>query len=138
MKTGFRFAIQKGLNNKQNELAQDVAWCFINAVAEHKGSFAKAYRTKGGRASYLARGNLGYTFGGLKDLGLTLRRLSKNKRVFGIMRLKDLEVKDLNITADKLNECMCPQYHGGGRKVRMLIPYENNFRTIYEIGEIKG
>ncbi len=134
----YELKIQKDLSDEQIEIAHKVANSFIENVAKYNGSYAKAYRTQAGYASYFKRNCLGYTWGGLREAGLTLRRISKNKRVFGIMRLSDLYITELDITADKYNRCWCPASspqrgnHGGGLRVKMLISHDR-FTTFTEV-----
>lgn len=134
---GFEIKIQKSLSEEQRKIAEEVAFDFIKRTIEHKMSYAKAYRTRSGTSSYLKRNVLGYTWGGLKEAGLTLRRISKNRRSFGIVKLEDLYIPELKIRGHELKECMCPKYHGGGRRVVMNI-HVDDFVLFAKIGKVKG
>lgn len=151
---GFQIKIQKDLSDEQVVKAKEYIDSFIIKAIKNNLNYSKSCNTKGGYSSFLRRGVLGYTLGGLRELGLAFRRISNKKRIFAIVKLENLFVIEDNILADKLNICMCPlnrtyrsrwvrnlgyktAVHGGGKKVKMSLT-DKDFDTYCTIGEIKG
>lgn len=132
MKIGYRICIQKSLTGKQKEVATQYIDEFIKTTAEHNGRYDKAYNTRGGWKSYFKRGTLGFSPKELDDVGLTLRRISKGSRIFGVQTLDSL----LMDRDDENIRCMCPQHRGSVRVTSKLSP--NDFHIVHEVGEIKG
>lgn len=65
-------------------------------------------------------------------------RMCKNRRIFGILPISLLETKDGSKLEDISTMCMC-EGHSGGQKVKLKTGFnEDEYVTLYEIGEIKG
>ena len=132
MKMGYRICIQKHLSKEQKDIGIEYIEDFIKEVGAHGGSYANAYRTQGGWKSWFRRGTLGLSPPKLSKKGLTLRRLSNNRRIFGIQSLDSLKINGI----DESDGCYCP-IHRGSIKVKSLKMLDD-FDIIYEEGEIKG
>lgn len=91
-----------------------------------------------GRKTYYNRGVFGVWLDENKsfapnDSGLVFRRISRNRRIFGIVHVDTLERIDGE--AIKIAQCMCPQ-HRGGQKVRFKD--RPVMETVFTWGDIKG
>lgn len=64
------------------------------------------------------------------------RRLTKSRRIFGVVPISEIISKD-NSNID-LNQCMCA-IHLGGTKVKLKKTYDDNdYSIFFQIGDIKG
>lgn len=100
--------IQKNLKSDEDKLAKKFCDGFIKSVIEHNGSYAKAYRTKGGWSSWLRRGDFGLSPKELKDAGLTFRRIFRSK-TFGVQKIDSLNFIKYKCVK---NICHCPSCSG--------------------------
>ena len=127
MKTGFRLVYHKDIPEHLVPLAKELLKSQLKTMID-------GYKT-GGKASrsFYKRGILGYCY---KDTDLVFRRLSTNRRIFGIVHKDQLEGINGEI---EWNQCIC-SLHLGGTKVKMKDgPYsEDKYITWAEIGDIKG
>lgn len=124
MREGFRLVYHKDVPSELIQLAKELLKTQLKYMID-------GYKTGGkSSSSFYKRGILGYYY---KDTGLVFRRLSTNRRIFGIVHKDQLE-GDIN-----WNQCICA-YHLGGTKVTMKDgPYfEDKYITWAEIGDIKG
>jgi len=140
MKEGFQIEIQKDLSDPDMKLAQNFANEFISKTCRDHMVFSYGGRT-GGYASYIRRGKFGYLLlkptkeGYFENTDLVFRRLSKNQRIFGIVKYTKLIDKATGKTPN-INQCMCPK-HRGGLKVRWADKKPETF-VYARVGEIKG
>lgn len=71
-----------------------------------------------------------------KPIIYTFKRLTRSKRIFGIIPISKVERKDGKPL--ELNICMCA-VHRGGQKVKLKKKYTNqDFNIIFETGKISG
>lgn len=138
MKKGYRIEIQSDLDEYQQELAKKKADWFIEQVTKNNGQWN--HLTRGGHPNGLPlqRGVFGYSIRGERNSSevnyteLVFRRISRNRRIFGIVtpdRLRTKQGEKVN-----LNQCICKR-HLGGERVDML---ETDTYIYHEEGEIKG
>ena len=139
MKKGFAIQIQLSLSEEEKKVAEDFANKFIIGTLKNDMLYSKHLNTRGGYSSYLKRGVLGLKIKGhgpTTDDTLYFRRISRNQRVFGIVRLDTMQEKgtyeDLKHVKDK---CMCPIHHGG---TRVEWRYKPETYTYALVGDIKG
>lgn len=154
MKTGYRICIEKSLTAAQKEVAARAIDNFIKEM-EKDPFYTKG---RGGYHSYFGVNRLGWGWGGLKEEGLLLRRVSKGRRIYAVMQASHLtakygDVKGVN-ALELLKGCICPRGHGNSAKwhqelsgefvgydryVSSALPYSlEAFHTIFETGDIKG
>lgn len=140
-KLGFRLSIHK-------DVPQDlVTACekFLHQIISHPLEERYFCRRHSSRAFY-RRGFLGMTIGlgedGVmrmdyrKDAKLVFRRISRGRRIYAIMPIDQLERIDGQPI--DLDNCVCAD-HRGGQRVRIKGGFqEDDFRTYYEIGQIRG
>lgn len=126
MKQGYMVVLHKNIPPELVDEAKVLCEDFINIAKDGYGT--------GYRASYFRRGVFGMMS---KSKKLTLRRLSKNRRIFGAVPIDMVVNKDGSPV--NLDLCMCPS-HLGGTKVKMSDgPFkEENYDIVYATGEIKG
>lgn len=103
--------IQKSLSPSEYWIATFFADSFVLNTREKMDNFP--HKGSGGRRSYLRRGTLGYMIPGMS--GVVFRRISKNKRKFGIVKIETMVQK--NGEEIDLKQCSCPR-HLGGTKVK--------------------
>ena len=132
MKEGFQIEIQKDITDDELSAAKQFANEFISRTCRNYMVFHLGGRT-GGFRSYLRRGRFGYLIS--KETGLVFRRITRNKRIFGIVKYTELSDKETN-RLPKMNMCMCPK-HRGGLKVRWANKKPETF-VYARVGEIKG
>jgi hypothetical protein len=123
MKAGYQIQIESGLPPELDSKAREMADNFING---YKGKYGLGGR---GSHSFYRRGIYGLRH---KDKDLVFRRISKNRRVFGVVQPKHLKL--LDGSEPNLNWCMCA-IHLGGQRVKM-DPIDTYI--YYTEGEIKG
>jgi len=83
--------------------------------------------------SFYRRRVVGHVFD--DDKKLTFRRLSNNRRIFGVVPVSILSYRDGSEI--NTNQCYCPSCLGGG--IVKMKPYEeDDYITYCEHGEIKG
>lgn len=135
MNKGFRIEIERGLSAEEKALAREYADNWAMKVIENNCSWRA--QTKGGWLSYLRRGTFGHWVNGIQTSKspeeLVFRRISKSKRIFGIMRashLRHLDGSEINT-----KQCMCPRHLGG---TRVTVPNPPEMKQFIEYGEIKG
>lgn len=137
MNKGYRIVIEEGLSQEQQEIAEKVANTFIEYANEHDGYWKG--QTGGGWSSALRRGIYGQSWGpgiDLRKVGLVFRRVSRGRRVFGVIKVDHLIDREGNVGLEiGKNMCMCP-LHRGGIKVSLMTQPEVS--TYYETGNIKG
>lgn len=154
MKIGYRICIEKNLTTSQKEVADKAIQNFIEQMSKDP-TYIKG---RGGYHSYFGVNRLGWGWEGLKEQGLLLRRVSKGRRIFAVMRACHLtgkhgDVKGKNGT-EIIKGCVCPRGHGTNTKNRKdksdefvgydryvisSLPYSlQDFHTVYETGDIRG
>lgn len=104
----------------------------------HKDGYGLGDVGGSNRKTYYNRGAFGIWLDGEKsftpdDSGLVFRRISRNRRVFGVVHVDTLERIDGEEI--KIAQCMCPQ-HRGGQKVR--FKERPAMDTVFTWGDIKG
>jgi hypothetical protein len=136
MKKGFQLEIQRGLSEEDMEIALSFANKWIkNTCMDDELVFWLGGRTGGWTSkSHLKRGSLGYTY--IKeDRSLVFRRISSSKRVFAIVNIDTMTLKDGNELNTK--GCMCAHCNGGQKVI-----WRNNKKPetfVYAmVGDIKG
>lgn len=127
MKTGFEIRIQSNLNDKERESAIFAANEFITKTLADPKKRYLGLNSKGGWRSYFKRGYLGWRVGE----NLTLRRISKNKRVFGVVKESELTLID----RDSICGCICPDCRN--TKVEWVSKEPEMFSYCI-IGDVKG
>lgn len=131
MKRGFQIEIQKDLNPDELSSAESFAKSFIINTLKDPAMKYNGENCKGGWESYYKRGTLGKLLGGC----LVFRRVSKNRRVFGVVRLNELvRIDDNLIPSEKL--CRCPVCSGS-----IPVKWKNKKPETFiycKVGEIKG
>jgi hypothetical protein len=147
MKKGFEIQIQKNLSPEERAKAVEYANKFIKDTCGHPTMNYLGMEKMGGYTTGLWRGRFGMNIWN----DLVFRRISKNKRAFGIVKQDTLEVhndKPLN-RVDYLrgggeptpngpvpnNMCNCPT-HKGALKVRFKTRPE--MEVYARIGDVKG
>lgn len=135
MKQGYKVQVQADLEPSLK--AEAIRWA-KEWGEKHKTGYG--YGVVGGseKRTYYNRGSFGIWLDADRsfdatDGNLVFRRISKNRRVFGIIHIDTLERKDGEPIV--INQCMCP-IHRGGQKVR--FKYRPKMETIFEWGDIKG
>lgn len=132
MKHGFKIVYHKSIE-KTPELEQ-----FLKKKKDQFCS-ANSYKCRADSAAFYRRGLLGYglneKFTSNGDIVFTFKRLSKGRRIFGIVPIQELVPKNPPL---KLNQCMCG-IHRGGQRVNLATPYKDeDYIVFFETGEIKG
>jgi hypothetical protein len=139
VKKGFAIEIQEGLTDVENKQAIEAANKFIKDWIEHYGKWGKA--TRGGWMSYQRRGKLGEkikTHDGKNwiDHGLYLRRASRGRRIYQIVRGSDLTVPPQIV--DRRGLRGNPEQHPGGLSGGCDCPYHNgSLKVSTKYGDIK-
>ena len=103
----FSIKIQTDLTDAERIIAEYHAKDFVIKTFKSYGKFPLT--KSGGRRSYLRRGR----FGKLLEANLVFRRISRNKRIFGIVRANTLLDKNTNEPIDI--PTICPCYHHLGQ-----------------------
>jgi len=129
MALGYRIMMQSDFSNIELELAKKYCDAFINTVAQNDGYWNKLTRAGWGDVAY-GRGLLGDQVD--RDGELYFRRISRGKRIFGVVRKNTLERLDGQPIEKK---CRCKKC-GGGQRVRFIQKPE--MTVYYETGIIKG
>ncbi len=136
MKRGYRLCYYKNIPTEDIEKIIHYFTSSWNGV--HAGgikewfSSKNSYKCRTKSGAFFRRGNFGLL---LDDEKYVFRRLSHNRRVFGVCPIDILEGKNEPINT---NQCMCGE-HRAGQKVRIKGGFkESDFVTYYEEGEIKG
>lgn len=143
MKNGFRLVYHKSLKGEDRADAEDELNDFVLALnGSHK--YAERFNCKGGHASALRWKALGYPVNwcrGAHDK-MVLRRLSKNRRIFGVVPRSLVFSLNDNTCSTRYTGCVCPKcpWHWTGYKgFTMAEPYkDSDYIIFYESGEIKG
>lgn len=132
MKHGFRIVYH-------NSITPDAE--LISFLEKQKAQFCSddSYKCRQDSGAFYRRGlfglglNANFKWNG--DIVYTFKRLSKNRRIFGLVPISELIAKSPPL---KLDQCMCA-VHRGGQRVILRTPYdEQNYVTFYETGDIKG
>lgn len=107
---------------------------------DHKGGYGLGKVSGSDRRTYYNRGSFGRLLGHgwngedeFIDSGLVFRRISRNRRVFGIVHMDTLERVDGEPIL--IEQCMCPQ-HRGGQRVRFRE--RPQMETVFTWGDVKG
>ncbi len=143
MKYGIRVVIHKDISKELLDEANEMCDYFVKLTCRghiYKSSITGKWTQKnkgygnGGWKSYWKRKVFGLLSQSKK---LVFRRLSNNRRIFGVVPLELL--RDMDNTIINIKRCVCP-IHLGGIKVTMLDgPYdEQNYNMYCEFGDIKG
>lgn len=130
MKYGFRIVYHKDI--PLEDLGIIKSWLEDKVVMfTSEKSYKVGYNNS---HSFYRRGIFGLLLNKPKNK-YTFRRLSKNRRIFGIVPIDKLQGIKEEIS---LNMCMCAD-HLGGIRVKLKKKFnENDWITFYETGEIKG
>lgn len=133
MNKGFQILIEDELSSDLDNEAIDFANKWVTRVINNDCSWRD--QTWGGWKSYLRRGIFGFFISSKKNTfeDLVFRRISKHKRIFGILRAKHLRL--LNGNMPNLNQCIC-YYHMGGQRV--FIPNMPKMKIHITYGKING
>jgi len=143
MKKGYRLEIQKDLSDFELEIAKQECKFFKKMVQQNNGMWNNVSRGGWKHGKPLARnehGSLIYVThvrsGSAIETDLVFRRLSKTKRIFGVVKRNLLVSKEDGKRGKEIknSSCSCRECLGG-TKVKM-DPVETF--TYYEEGEIKG
>ena len=107
---------------------------YINTKIIPWFSSENSYKSRRDSGAYFRRGNFGLILDE-KDNKYVFRRLSKNRRIFGVLPITLLEGKHSKI---EIKQCMCG-LHRAGQKVRIVGGFrESDWIKIYEEGSITG
>lgn len=147
-KNGFRLVYHKSISDKDKPIVEDFLLDFIEKTAKCNGSYAKAFRTNGGWVSHLRWKALGLPVNQSRGDNycvndkLILRRLSKNRRIFGVVP-RDL-VFSLNgfACSTQYKNCIClkcTMAWTSNKGFTMNEPFkDDNYVVFYDSGDIKG
>lgn len=135
MKTGYRILIQSDLDENSKKIAIEYCNDFFNKVGSQCSFKNAGYRRKtgGGHCSWFKRNTLGHVFD--KNKSLVFRRISKNKRIFGVVKLQELVLKENKQEIDITKSCNCPYC------TDFRVEFKNNIPEMdfyFEFGEISG
>jgi len=137
MKKGFQIEIQKDLSEEEKVVAIKFANEWTKDIIDNDLSWKD--RTRGGWRSLYKRGVVGFR---LRDNSeLYFRRASRSRRIFQIVRGKDLKIEPQEMkyggTFDGgLDGCMCPGHLGG---LKVSTKYGDIETEVYcTVGNIKG
>lgn len=143
MKFGFRIVIHKDVSSELMEEARKQCDSFLKfaSVREQRKtegyggiiSYRPASYASGYAPSVYRRGMIGHVFA---DNKLTFRRLSRNRRIFGVVPISMIQNKDGSELHFRGSWCACCV--NDGKKVTMKPYDESDYRTFIEVGEIKG
>jgi hypothetical protein len=141
MKNGYRLVYHKSLKGSEKQKAETTLGEFVLGLAGSH-NYAKQFNTKGGYASSLRWKALGKSLGSCcSGDNLVLRRLSKNRRIFGVVP-RDLVFSIPGACSTQYEGCMCPKCTWewtGGKGFKMDGPYKDeDYILFYESGKIKG
>jgi len=134
MKYGFRICFHKSISYNEDLKG------FLDHQVEYFTS-PDSYKCRKKSSAFYRRGVFGRALTGefkmgyrSKEIQYTFKRLSRNRRVFGVVPLGELDSLD---TLD-LNQCICGE-HMGGQRVNLKTPYNSdNYINYFETGIIKG
>lgn len=152
MKNGFEIKIQSDLSEVKMKIAKEFADEFISSTTNDP-KFRYFGRPGGGYTTGLWRNRLGITIS--EDVNhdkntentLIFRRISKHKRIFGIVTLNHLIVnndtpinrcfdRDISKNDDDLYSlCSCPNQRGSVKVKFKTVP---DMFSYFSIGEISG
>jgi hypothetical protein len=134
MKNGFRIMIECGLSAEEEQVARDFADKWAVEVMGAGGSWVARW-SRGGWHSYLRRGTFGYAMKGTptSQEALVFRRISRNRRIFAVMKAKHLRNPDG--TEVEIHQYMCPKHLGG---TKVIVPEMPEMKQFIEYGVIKG
>lgn len=121
----FKIVSAKNLSKEQMAIVNKKLPAWIEFFEQH------GWKCRKESSSHFRRGIMGYSPSELYDVGLTLKRLSKRRLLFGFVRIEDLEFRE-----PFKNGCMCA-IHMGGQKVILKNRHtiDNDFIVLYEGGE---
>lgn len=118
----FKIVVAKNLSEKQREA---VDGCLVSIIKWLSSDGWKCRRESG---AFLRRGILGYTYSGLLEVGITFKRLSKHRLIFGFVRFEDL---DIILPCQK--GCQCAMHLGGLKAVlKDSKNIDRNFTVLYD------
>ena len=137
MDRGFQIEIQRDLTKEETEIAINFANRWIVKTCDNALIYYLGGRS-GGYSSFIRRNRFGFMLKdsqGLcisKDIDLVFRRISTNKRIFGIVKASAVVKQDRSEV--NLKQCMCPIHRAGERVVwRDIKPKTFVYATIGEI-----
>jgi hypothetical protein len=129
-KTGYRLLIHR-------DIPEDCAE-YVKRACEHFLSQADTldgWKCRRISRAFYRRGILGFSLPPIEPK-ITIRRLVKNRRIFGVVPIDILEKVDG--TPLELDRCMCAK-HRGGTKVRIKGGFKEEDYDLYrEVGDIRG
>jgi len=132
MLKGFQLEIQKDLSDNEQAEAIRFANEWISKTCGNNLIFNLGGRT-GGWCSFLKRNRFGFMNSKTNDL--VFRRISTDRRVFGIVK-SDTMIKP-DGSEINLNQCMCPIHRGAERVIWRGGKKPSTF--IYAVvGDLKG
>ncbi len=135
MKQGYEIQVQADL---PADIKTEATRWAIQWGEDHKTGYGLGKVAKSDQKTYYNRGSFGRWLDDedsftLKNTNLVFRRLSRNRRIFGIVHVSYLErVDGANI---EINQCRCPA-HRGGQKVKFKT--RPAMETVFTWGDIKG
>ena len=134
MKKGYRILLHKDIPLDLLDDSKKYCDLFIQEAN------TKGYGRSGGHGdrAFFRRGVFGFLFNNFdkRNDSVVFRRLSKNRRIFGILPINLLSSSDG--TPINLKQCICA-IHLGGTKVKIKNGFqEKDYMTYYEVGDIKG
>jgi hypothetical protein len=124
-KKGFRLEIQKGLTPEERKLAEEE--CEDFATSKWSDSWAT-----GEYPNPMRRNVVGSP---IKNSQLLFRRISKNRRVFGVVRANTVITDDGRLADNLGSGCHCGKCLGG---IRARFVNRPEMEFFYERGDIKG
>lgn len=120
----FKIVAAKNLSKEQMAIIEQRLPAWIEFFEEH------GWKCRKDSSAHFRRGIMGYSPPELYDVGLTFKRLSKRRLLFGFVRIEDLEFRE-----PFKKGCMCA-IHMGGQKATLknLHTIDNDFVVLYEGG----
>lgn len=136
MKQGFEVQVQSDLPSALK--IEAVKWATAWGETHKETGYGLGKVAGSDRKTYFNRGSFGMWLDDIpnfpfKDSQLVFRRISRNRRIFGVVRVDTLERVDGEPI--KIDQCMCPQ-HRGGQRVRFRE--RPQMETVFTWGDIKG
>ena len=135
MKQGYEICVQTDLSPLLKIEAIKWAQTWGN---NHKDGYGLGKTCGSGRRTYYNRGSFGIWLDEENSFTptnscLVFRRISRNRRIFGVVHVDTLERTDGSVI--EIAQCRCPQ-HRGGQRVR--FKERPIMETVFTWGDIKG
>lgn len=139
MKNGIKILIHNNIDeHDKNEIEK---WLYNWIVNKYDNGIVNYKIGYSNSSSFYRRGILGFSLFNDSEHPLKnkyfFKRLTKNRRIFGVIPINELIDKNTNQIPDT-NMCMCA-IHLGGIKVKLKKDFnENDYSIFFQIGEIRG